>query len=149
MSTRQFSTFYLGDRLYGIDVMQVQEVTKPMPVTAVRLAPIYVKGLINLRGQIATAIGLTELFKIDLNQTYRQTAEKMNVVCSSEGCLLSLLVDRIGDVVEVHESSFEPLPDTVEGAISRYMDGVYKSENRLLSVINIELISKSLNKTEN
>src|SRR4051812_30814983 len=93
----QYSTFYVADRLYGIEVTQVQEIAKPLPLTPIHLAPNYVSGLINLRGQIATAIGLRELFELPPDQE----REKMSVVCKCEGTLLSLLVDKIGDVIEV------------------------------------------------
>ena len=63
--SRQFSTFFIGDRMYGIDVKTVQEITKSMPMTRVPLSPGYVHGLINLRGQLATAIGLRDLFATD------------------------------------------------------------------------------------
>lgn len=139
--TRQFSTFYLGDRLYGIDVMQVQEVTKPMPVTAVPLAPPYVQGLINLRGQIATAIGLNELFGVKASEIN----EKMTVVCRTEGELFSLLVDRIGDVIEVAKKDFEESPDTLSSEIRQFMVGVYKTEGPILSVIGVDKIFSKLN----
>ena len=87
--TKQFATFYLDGRLYGIEVMQVQEVTQPMTATPVRLAPRYVKGLINLRGQIATAIGLRELFDLESDGSL----EKMTVVCRHAAMLLSQIVD--------------------------------------------------------
>ena len=64
MSTNQFSTFLVDDRLYGVNIRVVQEITKSMSVTEVPLAPEHIKGLINLRGQIATAVGLRELFEI-------------------------------------------------------------------------------------
>ena len=60
--TKQFSTFYLENRLYGIEVGRVQEVVRSMVMTPIPLAPDYVRGLINLRGQVATAIGLRQLF---------------------------------------------------------------------------------------
>lgn len=139
--TRQFATFYLADRLYGIEVTQVQEVTKPMPLTLIRLAPDFIKGLINLRGQIATAIGLRELFGLMKNDA----EEKMTVVCRIDGNLLSLLVDRIGDVMEVSQADFEPTPDTVDNSIKKFMDGVYKTHDSILSVIGIERIYQELN----
>ena len=61
--TKQFSTFYLENRLYGIEVGRVQEVVRAMTMTSIPLAPEYVRGLINLRGQVATAIGLRQLFR--------------------------------------------------------------------------------------
>ena len=61
-STEQFSTFYVSERLYGLDVTRVQEIVRDMQTTSIPLAPNYVRGLINLRGQQVTAIGLRELF---------------------------------------------------------------------------------------
>ncbi|MDX9731441.1 MAG: chemotaxis protein CheW [Bdellovibrionales bacterium] len=150
--TRQFATFYLEDRMYGIDVMQVQEITKYLPVTQVALAPGYVKGLINLRGQISTAIGLRELFGVQayghpapLVESDADDEQEMAVVCRVNGELMSLLVDRIGDVIEVDESDFEMTPDVVPHSVRRFMSGVYKTESAVLSVIDVHDISRELN----
>lgn len=140
--TRQFSTFVIDGRLYGIDVMKVQEVTKPLTVTAMRTAPSFIKGLINLRGQIATAIGLRELFGL----TPDASVEKMTVVCKVEDVLLSLLVDTIGDVVEVHEDQFENSPLSIPANVRTYMQGVYKTEEAILSIVNLEVILKELDR---
>lgn len=140
-ATEQFSTFTIGDRLYGINVMKVQEVTKTMGMTRVPLAPDYVCGLINLRGQIATAVSLRELFKIP-GET---PANEMNVVCRVDGLLFSFLVDDIGDVVELETSTMAPLPASVEPNLRRYLQGVYKLPNRILSIIDIEKISTAIN----
>lgn len=143
MSARQFSTFLVSDRLYGIDVMSVQEITKMINATKVPLAPTFVHGLINLRGQIATAVGLRELF--ELNDSPK-SAEPMNIVCKGEGMLLSLLVDQIGDVIEVDDSIFEPTPETITPSVGRFMQGVYKIPGNLLSIIEVKKIVDVLNK---
>lgn len=140
-STEQYTTFSIGDRLYGINVMKVQEVTKTMAMTSVPLAPKHVCGLINLRGQIATAISLRELFGIP----GLAPQDEMNVVCRVEGLLFSFLVDDIGDVVELETSTQEPLPATVDPNLRRYLQGVYKLPNRILSIIDIEKISMAIN----
>ncbi len=141
-NSRQFSTFTVDGRLYGIDVMKVQEVTKPLEVTLMRTAPPCIKGLINLRGQIATAIGLRELFGL----TVDNSTEKMTVVCKVEDVLLSLLVDKIGDVVEVNDSNFEQSPQTIPGNIRVFMQGVYKTEDAILSIVSLDSILKELDK---
>jgi purine-binding chemotaxis protein CheW len=138
--TRQFSTFTIDGRLYGIDVMKVQEVTKPLEVTLMRTAPPFIKGLINLRGQIATAIGLRELFGLSPDPSVK----KMTVVCKVEDILISLLVDNIGDVVEVSEKEFEPSPLSIPATIRSFMQGVYKTDTAILSIINLETILKEL-----
>lgn len=137
---RQFSTFCLEGRTYGIDVMQVQEVTKPLPITPIRRAPSFVKGLINLRGQIATAIGLRELFGL----TADQSLEKMTVVCRVDDVLLSLLVDSIGDVMELTESSYEPVPSTVSSHMAGFIEGVYKTETAIISVIGLRKVTEEI-----
>lgn len=139
----QFSTFYVGENLYGLDVSTVQEVTKSLPMTKVPLASKFVCGLINLRGQIASAIGLRELFQLKLDDHPR---ESMNVVCKGNDLLLSLLVDQIGDVLEVSEDLFEPTPDTLSEEVSKFMLGVYKIEGNLLSILDISKIVEVLQK---
>ncbi len=141
-NTKQFATFTIAGRWYGIDVMSVQEVTKPMQVTLMRTAPPFVKGLINLRGQIATAIGLRELFALPLEDSN----EKMTVVCKVEDVLLSLLVDNIGDVVEVSDNKFEKSPQTIPANIKEFMLGVYKTEHAILSIISLDTILHQLDK---
>lgn len=140
--TRQFSTFSLEGRIYGIDVMQVQEVTKPLPITPIRRAPSFVKGLINLRGQIATAIGLRELFGLSGDGSL----EKMTVVCRVDDVLLSLLVDSIGDVMELAESSHEPVPSTISGHMAGFIEGVYKTESSIISVIGLKKVTEEIAK---
>lgn len=136
----QYSTFTIAENLYGIDVMQVQEITKALSMTRVPLAPKYVKGLINLRGQISTAICLKELFQINSEQN----EERMNVVCRLNDILVSFLVDKIGDVLELEEKDFEQVPDTVSSSIKQFVKGVYKIPEKLLTVIDIEKIAKKI-----
>ncbi|WP_186647322.1 chemotaxis protein CheW [Fluviispira vulneris] len=139
--TKQFSAFYLDNRLYGIEVSRVQEVVRSMNMTPIPLAPDYVRGLINLRGQVATAIGLRQLFGF-----HTQLPEEfINIVCKIDGMLISFQVDEIGDVIEVSEEDFEQTPQTISDDIRRYMLGVYKISNSLLSAIDVENIIKFLN----
>lgn len=135
--TLQFTTFYVAGRLYGIDVTKVQEVVKPMPMTSIPLAPHYLTGLINLRGQIATGIGMRELF--DLPK--RKAEELMNVVCKTNGVLISFQVDEIGDVLEVSKEQFEAIPPTISENVRRFLGGVYKINRQLLGVIDIDPVA--------
>ena len=135
---RQFSTFYIADRMYGIDVMRVQEITKALPMARIPLAPHFVHGLINLRGQISTAIGLRELFEIK----EATPPEQMNVVCKLNDVLASFLVDRIGDVMELQGKDYEPAPEAIPESIRKFIEGVYKTPSALLSVINIDRVAE-------
>ncbi|MGY3803843.1 chemotaxis protein CheW [Pigmentibacter ruber] len=140
--TKQFSSFYLDNKLYGIEVNRVQEVVRSMLMTTIPLAPDYVRGLINLRGQVATAIGLRHLFGF----LDAMPNEFINIVCKLDGMLISFQVDEIGDVIEVSEKDYEPTPQTVPENIREYMLGVYKISNTLLSALNVDSIIKFLNK---
>lgn len=136
----QFTTFYLGNDLFGIDVMRVQEITQKTTVVKVPLAPGFVRGLINLRGQIATALGLRQLFELEP----ASEADQMSVVCKVDGNLVSLLVDSIGDVLEVQEDNYEHAPETVRTSVRKYLKGVYKIEGNLLSILDLDCLSKEL-----
>jgi purine-binding chemotaxis protein CheW len=94
-----------------------------------------VEGLINLRGQIITAIDLRR--RLDL-QPRPEGQFPMNVVVRTDEGALSFLVDEIGDVVEIADESFEKVPETVNGIVRDLIDGVYKLEGRLLLVLNTE-----------
>jgi purine-binding chemotaxis protein CheW len=134
----QLCTFEVADRVYGIDVMRVQEVTRALPMAKIPLAPNYIHGLINLRGQISTAVGLRELFSIP----QPQSTEGMNVVCKLDDVLVSFLVDKIGDVIELDEKDFESTPETVPENIRKFLEGVYKIPGHLVSVIDIDRLTE-------
>ena len=144
MSDRQqFATFKIGDQTCGIRVEDVQEIVRGMPLTKVPLAPGVVKGLINLRGQIATAIDMRQLFSL---QEREGEFEPMNVICTTGGTLLSLQVDEIGEVLEVSKEQYENSPETIPENIRRFMDGIYKTDEELISVIKTKKILNYLNK---
>ena len=137
-AVEQITTFYIDGDLFGIDVLKIEEVTGKHKVFEVPRAPGFVRGLVNLRGQIATALGLRELFLKSTNLE----KEKMSVVCKLDGNLVALVVDSIGDVVEIERSFFEPPPDTIPGEIRRFIKGIYKMNGSFMSVIDLDSIGK-------
>jgi purine-binding chemotaxis protein CheW len=133
--SRQFCTIHLGEHLFGVEVMRIQEVISYQAMTAVPLAPDVIGGLINLRGQIVTAIDL----RVRLEMPPRpEGALPMNVVVQTAGGAVSLLVDEIGDVVEVEEAIFENPPETLSGVAKQLIRGVYKFEGALLLDLDID-----------
>jgi purine-binding chemotaxis protein CheW len=130
---QQFCTFYVENLFLGIEVQQVQEVIRYQEMTRVPLAPTAVRGLINLRGQIVTAIDM----RCSLGLPPREPEElPMNVVVQDRDAAVSLLVDRIGDVLEVDEDLFEPPPATVSATFRGTIHGAYKLTDRLLLVLD-------------
>ena len=134
---RQYCTFFVDGLYFGIPVERVQEIIRFQRMTPVPLAPKVVAGLINLRGQIVTALDIRH--RLDLREA-PEGAERTNVVTITEdGQAVSLLVDEIGDVVEVGESSSEPPPPTLRGAARMLIKEVHKMEERLLLVLDPEM----------
>lgn len=132
----QYSTFVVAGHLYGVPVMRVREVVRPMPITAIPLANHFVHGLINLRGQVVTAIGLHRLFDIKSPES----AVLMNVICESGASLVSLQADEIGDVIEMDTGLMEPVPPTSSRKVTDFLAGVYQMPNRILAVIDVDKI---------
>jgi len=131
--THQFCTFHVDNLFLGIDVQQVQEVIRYQEMTRVPLASPALSGLINLRGQIVTALDLRCRLKLPLRSPDELP---MNVVVRDGESAVSLLVDRIGDVAEVDDALFEPPPATVCASVRGLIRGAYKLPDRLLLVLD-------------
>ncbi len=134
-SSLQYCTFFLDGLFVGVEVHKVQEVIRYQEMTRVPLASRVVQGLINLRGQIVTAIDLRHRLELSSRATDQLP---MNVVVRTEEGPMSLLVDEIGDVLEVDESSFERPPETLKGVARDLIRGAYKLKDRLLLTLDIE-----------
>ena len=133
--TRQFATFFLDGLFFGVEVLKVQEVIRYQEMTRVPLAPPVVRGLINLRGQIVTAIDLRRRLRLR-----ERPADQlpMNVVVRTDDGALSLLVDEIGDVLEIPDDQMERPPETVDVHARELLNGVYKLDGRLLLILDTE-----------
>lgn len=127
-------TFRLGDQLYGIDVRSVQEVLRSADLTPVPDSAPAIAGQINLRGQIATTIDLRTLLHLEPSDGDR---EPMHVVVRWSGESVSLLVDRIGDVLQVAHSAFERPPVISDPLVASMIVGLFKLDEELLLVLNV------------
>jgi purine-binding chemotaxis protein CheW len=134
-NAQQFCTFYVDRQFFGVPVQQVQEVIRYQEMTRVPLVPRVIRGLINLRGQIVVAIDLRRR----LNAPERpEDRLPMNVVVRTPDGALSLLVDEIGDVLEVQEETFERPPETLQGIARELVLGVHKLPSGLLLILDTE-----------
>lgn len=123
--------------MFGIDVQTVQEVIRYQQMTDIPLAPDAVCGLINLRGQIVTAIDL----RTRLGLPSRPEGQlPMNVVVRSDDGAVSLLVDQIGDVQESDLENFESPPETLRGTARQLIRGAYKMKDQLLLILDTERV---------
>jgi len=142
---KQFSTFVVDGLMYGVEVEKVQEVIRYQEMTRVPLAPPVVEGLINLRGQIVTAIDLRR--RLEMHER-AATVRPMNVVIRQDDGAVSLLVDEIGDVLEVEEENFELPPETLSSKARELVSGVYKLNDRLMHVLDTDKAVSTLSAAE-
>jgi purine-binding chemotaxis protein CheW len=126
-------TFTLDGHLYGVEVVAVQEVLRGQTCTRIPLAPHTVAGLINLRGQVLSAVDLRAL----LDLPPQEASEPMLVVVRVGGEPIALLVDTIGSGVDVDDAQFEPPPDTLSGPSRELLLGAYKLEDQLLLALDV------------
>lgn len=132
-----YCTFRVDDLYFGVEVCQIQEVIRYQHTTRVPLSPTVVQGLMNLRGQIVTALTLRH--RLGLKDS-EDDSRPMNVVIRTADGPISLLVDEIGDVVQVDQNRFEPPPETLQGEQRELIRGAFKLEDRLLLILDTEKV---------
>lgn len=132
---KQFCTFYLDGHFFGVGVETVQEVFRYQEMTRIPLSPPEIRGLINLRGQIIIAIDLRHRLKMG---KLPEGQLPMNVVVRTGESVISLLVDEIGDVLEVPYEVYEHPPETIPLEVRKLVHGVYKLEGKLLLILDAE-----------
>jgi len=135
VSAQQFCTFCIDRQYFAVPVQSVQEVIRYQEMTRVPLVPAVIRGLINLRGQIVVAYDLRRRLGYP---DWAEAQKPMNVVVRADGETVSLLVDEIGDVIEVDESCAEQPPETLRAEMRELVQGVYKQKDQLLLVLDTE-----------
>ncbi len=134
-SELQLATFYVGDLLLGVDLNSVQEINRHVDVTPVPGSPEVVRGVINLRGDVATVIDLRCLLGMGEAEVTRNSR---NLITRSQGEMIGLWVDQIADIVSIRKSEMEPAPANVAGVDGRYFQGVYTTEERIIVILDLE-----------
>jgi len=132
-SEGQYCTFYVNGMFLGVEVTCIQEVIRYQPLTVVPLTPPVIAGLMNLRGQLVTAIDLRHRLGLPPRDPGQRP---INVVVRTVDGAVSLLVDEIGDVIEVDGDMFERPPETLTDDARELIRGAYKLKDRLLLVLD-------------
>jgi len=132
-------TFYVGNALCGMDILNIQEINKHMDVTQVPQSPEYMLGVLNIRGKIVSILDLGR--KLGLSHTKR-TDSSRNVIVDSQNEHIGLLVDSISDVVPTDLDKVEPPPANISGVQGRFFEGVFKTEDSLIGILDIEEVLK-------
>lgn len=131
------ATFYIGKDIYGVAAINVQEIVRFQQMTVVPHAPDYILGLINLRGQIVTSIDL----RFRLTGEHMAVSEEcMNLILKTEDGIYSVLVDDVGDVLDIGQSQLEPPPETMSPGMRTYVNHICKLEKKLLNILDTNKI---------
>ena len=131
------ATFYVRGACYGIDLLKIQEINKLLVLTPVPGAPSYVRGILNLRGQIVTVIDLG--YKLGLPET-RVNRKGRNIVVRSAGEHIGLLVEQISEAVKVNVHEVEAPPGNMNGIPGDFFHGVIKTDDLLIGILDIEKV---------
>ena len=145
IAPQQLVTFKTGDYVFGIDVLEVQEVLRQQTMTSVPLAPREVRGLINLRGHIVTAIGMRERLHFT---AHNDEGDQMSLIVSLRDGVASLIVDSVGDVITLDPQYYRARPSTLAAPLRDMVVGVYQHDSQLLLHINPEVACRLFEEKE-
>ncbi|MCD8497079.1 MAG: chemotaxis protein CheW [Alphaproteobacteria bacterium] len=138
-----FLTIQIGDQMFGIPVLQVQDVLGKQKVTKIPLAPPEVAGSLNLRGRIVTAINVRK--RLGLPENDNKSSQEMSVVVEHESELYSLIIDKVGDVLSLSDDTFEKNPSTLDPLWREVSSGIYRLKDKLLIVMDVPKFLGSVN----
>jgi len=131
----QWVTFRLDDETYGINVMQVQEVLRYTEIAPVPGAPIYVLGIINLRGNVVTVIDTRQRFGLKVDEV---TDNTRIVIIEAEGQVVGILVDSVSEVVYLRQSEIETTPSVGNEESAKFIQGVCNKNGELLILVELD-----------
>jgi len=151
----QITTFYVGDTLFGVNILQVKEINNQMKYTPVPDSANFIKGLFNLRGQIITIFDLAKrlgrpdteiqgktrnlILKTDIETTLIRDKNKLEEIGSDA---VGFIIDKIGDVIEIDENDIQQAPANVGDISKEFIKGVVELKSDLLILLNVQEIIK-------
>lgn len=133
----KFLTFRIGDESYGIAISHVTEIIVMQRITEVPDTPVFVRGVINLRGQVIPVIDIRERFHMEFREYDERTCI---IVVECNETSVGMIVDTVNEVVDIPEDQIDPPPRSHAGLDSSYIEGMGKTDNRVNIILNIEKV---------
>jgi purine-binding chemotaxis protein CheW len=130
----QLATFYVGEMLLGLEIDQVQEINRCLDVTTVPHAPDWVRGVINLRGDVVTVIDLRSVLGLERGTV---TKDSRNLIVNLSGELVGLCVDRIADIINVSRDEVTPPPPNLGELDQHFFSGVVTGEDAIVAILKL------------
>ena len=133
----QLVVFCLANEYYGVDISSVNTIIRMQEITAIPKAPVFVEGVINLRGSIVPVIDLRKRFGLVLGE---YTKSSRIVVVETEGLLIGLIVDAVAETLRLSADAIEPPSPVISSVDSDYLRGVGKQDNRLVILLDMNKV---------
>ena len=134
---RQFISFSVGEEEYGLELLRVKEVIRIREITWLPKAPTFVKGIINLRGDVIPIIDLRDKFGLESKEA---TSTTRVIVVEVEGRLMGMVVDSASQVVRIPADQIDPPPPVLGGFSQEFITGVGKMEDKLIILLNADAV---------
>ena len=141
----QLVSFKIGDAEFGVDILRVQEINKMMELTCVPNTPIFVEGVVNLRGRIIPVINLRSRLGLEVKE---YDSETRIIVVDIHNKTIGFIVDEVKEVLRIPRSITEQPPDVVSGVDSDYITAIGKLEDRLLILLDLTKILSNEEQSE-
>ena len=135
VAEKQMVLFELGNETYGLDIATVHEIIRMQPITKVPKAPVFVEGVINLRGKVIPVIDIGKKFGFEKIEKARNNRI---VVVYLQDTTLGIIVDAVTEVVRIPHESIEPVSDIVTTGNSDYLQGIAKLQNKMVILLALE-----------
>jgi purine-binding chemotaxis protein CheW len=139
----QLATFKVGAEEYALDIMRIKEIINPLKITPVPKAPVFIEGVIELRGAILPIVDLRKRF--DLPPTAPSRSTKY-IIVAIEGRIVGLVVDAVGEVLRLPRGDLRPTPALMAGDAAAYFTGVCHWNGRIIMVLDMDRILSSQEK---
>ncbi|RNB70744.1 chemotaxis protein CheW [Brevibacillus panacihumi] len=136
-SSVQNILFKMGEEYYGLSISLVREIIKPLPVTRFPKSPIFVEGVIDLRGKILPIINLRKMFGLDPLEI---TEDTRFVDLQLDGLNLGIVVDAVSEVMHIPQKLIEPAPPIIAGVEGKYLQGIARLDDKLIMLLDIDEI---------
>jgi purine-binding chemotaxis protein CheW len=140
-NSRKFLTFVLNNEIYGIDILSINEITDFSNITRVPMVPGYIAGMVNLRGNVVPVIDLAQRFSEQPSErTRRSSIVIVDIKSNEKSMVLGIIVDEVSEVIDVSLLEIVPAPEFGTKIRADFIHGMGKVDQRLLVLLNIEII---------
>ncbi|MBE0500592.1 MAG: purine-binding chemotaxis protein CheW [Desulfuromonadales bacterium] len=136
-SSIQLACFRVGDQMYSLDILRIKEVIRPLRITPVPKAPIFIEGVINLRGVVLPVVDLRKRFEQPVG---RADSKTRILICVLSGKMIGLIVDEVVEVKSFTRSEIQQAPRFIKGLDTDYFLGVCQRNDELVMIMNLEKI---------